>query len=62
MPQISAINAARLRHAQALPPEKAYRNLASKFIILIEIYSADGRANLMRIGLHMMEQHKLRLE
>ncbi|EPK3464349.1 flavin reductase family protein [Pseudomonas aeruginosa] len=40
-----------------LPPEKAYRVLESGPIVLVATRAADGRANLMTMGFHMMMQH-----
>lgn len=40
-----------------LPPEKAYRILESGPIVLVATRAADGRANLMTMGFHMMMQH-----
>lgn len=40
-----------------LPAEKAYRILESGPIVLVSTRSADGRANLMTMGFHMMMQH-----
>ncbi len=40
-----------------LPPEKAYRVLESGPIVLVSTRGADGSANLMTMGFHMMMQH-----
>lgn len=42
----------------SLPAEKAYRILESGPIILVSTRSAEGRANLMTVGFHMMMQHE----
>ncbi|HIE1389155.1 TPA: flavin reductase family protein [Pseudomonas aeruginosa] len=39
------------------PAEKAYRILESGPIVLVSTRGADGRANLMTMGFHMMLQH-----
>ena len=41
-----------------LPAEKAYRILESGPILLVSTRAADGRANLMTMGFHMMIQHE----
>ena len=41
----------------SLPPAKAYRILESGPIILVSTRAANGRANLMTLGFHMMMQH-----
>lgn len=40
-----------------LPPNKAYRILESGPIVLVSTRAADGSANLMTMGFHMMMQH-----
>ena len=40
-----------------LPAEKAYRILESGPIVLVATRGAEGRANLMTMGFHMMMQH-----
>lgn len=40
-----------------LPPKKAYRILESGPIVLVATRDANGRANLMTMGFHMMMQH-----
>ncbi len=40
-----------------LPAEKAYRILESGPIVLVATCGAEGRANLMTMGFHMMMQH-----
>ena len=42
---------------EQLPAEKAYRVLESGPIVLVSTRAADGRANLMTMGFHMMMQH-----
>jgi len=41
-----------------MPAEKAYRILESGPIVLVSTRAADGRANLMTMGFHMMMQHE----
>lgn len=41
----------------SLPAHKAYRILEPGPIVLVSTRAADGRANLMTMGFHMMMQH-----
>jgi flavin reductase (DIM6/NTAB) family NADH-FMN oxidoreductase RutF len=41
----------------SLPAKKAYRILESGPIVLVSTRAADGSANLMTMGFHMMMQH-----